>query len=97
MPTSLTINRDELAQAIVELNSMSRCEGIIMTNSGEIRVGNQGEEGCLCMLITAPTLARQLTAAGLSCYTAKELDQWAESYELAPLQAILDAALSQRD
>ncbi len=90
MPAPLTLDREQLAEAIVALNSMSRCEGIIMTTGGTIRVGNTSDEDYLCMLVTAPTLARQLTADGLSCYTAKELDQWAMSYDLAPLQAILD-------
>ena len=43
MPTdsqpSFEIQRDALTDAIVELNSMSPCDGVIMTRNGEVKVG----------------------------------------------------------
>ena len=96
MPTdsqpSFEIQRDDLTNAIVELNSMSPCDGVIMTRNGEVKVGYESDEDFLCMLIPAGVLARQLTADGLSSYTGKELRKWADSYELAPLQDKVNAA-----
>ena len=96
MPTdsqpSFEIQRDALTDAIVELNSMSPCDGVIMTRNGEVKVGYESDEDFLCMLIPAGVLARQLTADGLSSYTGKELRKWADSYELAPLQDKVNAA-----
>lgn len=96
MPTdsqpSFEIQRDALTNAIVELNSMSPCDGVIMTRNGEVKVGYESDEDFLCMLIPAGVLARQLTADGLSSYTGKELRKWADSYELAPLQDKVNAA-----
>lgn len=91
-PTSFEIQRDALSAAIVELNSMSPCDGVIMTRTGEVRVGYESEADFLCMLIPAGVLARQLTADGLSSYTGKELKKWADSYDLAPLQEKVEAA-----
>ena len=90
--TSFEIQRDALTAAIVELNSMSPCDGVIMTRSGEVKVGYEADADFLCMLIPAGVLARQLTADGLSSYTGKELRKWADSYELAPLQDKVNAA-----
>lgn len=90
--TRFEIQRDALSAAIIELNSMSPCDGVIMTHSGEVKVGYETDSDFLCMLIPAGVLARQLTADGLSSYTGKELKKWADSYELAPLQAKVDAA-----
>lgn len=87
--TAYNINQEELTAAIIELNAMSRAEGIIMTKDGHIRTGNRTEEDCLCMLIPAPLLARQLTADGLSSYSAKELKEWADRYDCTPLAHIL--------
>ncbi len=87
-----TISKEALAAAIIELNSMSPCDGVIMTRSGEVKVGYAADADTLCMLIAAPTLARQLTADGLSSYSGKELKKWAEAYALEPLQALVDAA-----
>lgn len=96
MPTdnelSFEIQRDALTAAIVELNSMSPCDGVIMTTGGEVKVGYESDADFLCMLIPAGVLARQLTADGLSSYTGKELKKWADSYELEPLQAKVNAA-----
>ncbi len=96
MPTDSTagfeIQQEALSAAIVELNSMSPCDGVIMTLSGEVRVGYENDADFLCMLIPAGVLARQLTADGLSSYTGKELKKWADSYDLAPLQEKVNAA-----
>ena len=91
--TSFEIQRDALSAAIVELNSMSPCDGVIMSRSGEVRVGYESDADFLCMLIPAGVLARQLTADGLSSYTGKELKKWADSYDLAPLQQKVNTAL----
>ena len=95
MPTdsqpSFEIQSDALTNAIVELNSMSPCDGVIMTRNGEVKVGYECDADFLCMLIPAGVLARQLTADGLSSYTGKELRKWADSYELAPLQDKVNA------
>ena len=97
MPTdsqpSFEIQRDDLTNAIVELNSMSPCDGVIMTRNGEVKVGYESDADFLCMLIPAGVLARQLTADGLSSYTGKELKKWADAYDLAPLEAKVKAAL----
>ena len=90
---SYEIQRDALASAIVELNSMSPCDGVIMTRNGEVKVGYESDADFFCMLIPAGVLARQLTADGLSSYTGKELKKWAESYDIAPLQERVNAAL----
>ena len=96
MPTDSTasfeIQQEALSAAIVELNSMSPCDGVIMTRSGEVKVGYENDADFLCMLIPAGVLARQLTADGLSSYTGKELKKWADAYELEPLQAKVNAA-----
>lgn len=92
MAADFSIGQDELAKAIIELNSMSPCDGVVMTRSGEVKPGYEADADFLCMLIPAPVLARQLTADGLSSYTGKELRKWAESYDAAPLQKIVDAA-----
>lgn len=89
---SFEIQQDALTAAIIELNSMSPCDGVIMTRSGEVKVGYEADADFLCMLIPAGVLARQLTADGLSSYTGKELKKWADSYDLEPLQAKVDAA-----
>lgn len=86
------IKRDALSAAIVELNSMSPCDGVIMTRGGEVKVGYESDADFLCMLIPAGVLARQLTADGLSSYTGKELKKWADSYDMAPLQDKVNAA-----
>ncbi len=88
------IERDELTAAIIELNSMSPCDGVVMKRDGHVSVGYTQDEDTLCMLIPAPQLARQLTADGLASYSGKELKKWAEGYEVAPLQQIVDTALS---
>lgn len=90
--SSFEIQQEALSAAIVELNSMSPCDGVIMTRSGEVRVGYVSDEDFLCMLIPAGLLARQLTADGLSSYTGKELKKWADSYDIASLQEKVNAA-----
>lgn len=92
MAADFSIGKEELANAIIELNSMSPCEGVIMTRSGEVKPGYAADDDFLCMLIPAPVLARQLTADGLSSYTGKELRKWAEAYDAAPLQEKVAAA-----
>ena len=89
---SFEIQRDALSAAIVELNSMCPCDGVIMTRTGEVKVGYESDADFLCMLIPAGVLARQLTADGLSSYTGKELKKWADSYDIEPLQAKVNAA-----
>lgn len=93
MPSSLPIDPEQLTSAIMELNSMSPCDGVVMTRSGQVKVGYEADADTLCMLLPAAKLARMLTAAGLSSYTVKELKQWAGDVDTAPLQAIVDAAL----
>lgn len=90
--TSFEIQRDALSSAIVELNSMCPCDGVIMTRAGEVKVGYESDADFFCMLIPAGVLARQLTADGLSSYTGKELKKWADSYDIEPLQAKVNAA-----
>jgi hypothetical protein len=90
---SFEIQRDALSAAIVELNSMCPCDGVIMTRTGEVKVGYESDADFFCMLIPAGVLARQLTADGLSSYTGKELKKWAESYDIAPLQERVNATL----
>lgn len=89
---SFEIQRDALSAAIVELNSMCPCDGVIMTRTGEVKVGYESDADFFCMLIPAGVLARQLTADGLSSYTGKELKKWADSYDIEPLQAKVNAA-----
>lgn len=89
---TFTIDRDELAQAIIELNSMSPCDAVVMRRDGHVATGYENDENTLCVLIPAPVLARQLTADGLASYTGKELKKWAESYDMTPLQELVRAA-----
>jgi hypothetical protein len=89
---SFEIDREARTSAIVELNSMSPCDGVIMAKDGSIRTGYESDEDFLCMLIPAGKLARQLTADGLASYAGKELKAWAEKYDLAPLQEIVAQA-----
>ncbi len=90
------IDREALAEAIIELNLMSPCDGVVMTRGGEIKPGYAADADTLCMLIPAPVLARQLTAAGLASYTGKEMSDWAESYDTAPLLEKIAAARAGR-
>ena len=90
---SFEIQQDALSAAIVTLNSMCPCDGVIMTRNGEVKVGYESDADFLCMLIPAGVLARQLTADGLSSYTGKELKKWADAYDREPLQAKVNAAL----
>ncbi len=94
-PFSYEIDRDALTAAIIELNSMSPTDGVIMTRKGEVRTGYTTDEDFLCMLIPAGVLARQLTADGLSSYTGKELKKWAGDYAVEPLQQKVAEALAQ--
>ncbi len=87
--SAYAIDKEQLSLAIIAQNSMSRTEGIIMTQQGAIRVGNSSDEDFLCMLIPAAQLARELTADGLSSYTAKELRKWADEYPSEKLAALL--------
>lgn len=91
-PVPFEISQDALTKAIIELNSMSPCDGIIMTRSGEVKCGYEADEDCLCMLLPAGSLARRLTADGLASYSGKELKKWADAYDREALQAIADAA-----
>lgn len=76
------IDREALTAAIIALNSMSPCDGVIMTREGKVKVGYETDEDFLCMLIPAGVLARQLSADGLSSYSGKELKAWADKYDL---------------
>ena len=93
MPSSLPIDPEQLSAAIITLNSMSPCDGVVMTRQGEVKPGYADDADTLCMLIPAPELARSLTAAGLASYTVKELKQWIRDLDIALLQAKVDAAL----
>ncbi len=88
------ITTDALTQAIVELNSMSPCDGVVMMRDGTVKCGYKSDPDVLCMLIPAGVLARQLTADGLSSYTGKELKKWADAYDKTPLRRIVDEARS---
>ncbi len=90
------IDSDQLTAAIIELNSMSPCEGVIMNREGKVKVGCSGDEDFLCMLIPADVLARQLTADGLSSYSGKELKAWADKYEKEALRQLVQDALDMR-
>ena len=92
MPHTFTIDPEQLTAAIIELNSMSPCDGVVMTRQGEVKAGYTADADTLCELIPAPQLARQLTADGLSSYTDKEFRKWIAQLDTAPLQAIADAA-----
>lgn len=96
MPCSLTIDREQFNAAIIELNSMSPCDGVVMTRQGVVKVGYLADAETLCMLMPAPVLARKLTADGLSSYTDKELKKWVDGLEIEPLQALVDEALAQK-
>ena len=87
------IDREALTSAIVELNSMSPCDGVIMNRDGKIKVGNLSDEDFFCMLIPAGKLARQLTADGLASYAGKELKAWADKYDEEPLKELIQRAL----
>ena len=89
---SFEIDREALTAAIVELNSMSPCDGVIMAKDGSVRTGYESDEDFLCMLIPAGKLARQLTADGLASYAGKELKAWADKYDIEPLQEIVAQA-----
>lgn len=71
---------------------MSPCDGVIMTRQGVVKAGYRADADTLCELISAPVLARRLTADGLSSYTDKELKKWISEIDIAPLQEIVDAA-----
>lgn len=86
------IEQADLTAAIIELNSMSPCDGVIMTREGKVKVGYESDADFLCMLIPAGVLARQLSADGLSSYSGKELKAWADKYDTAPLVEKLHAA-----
>lgn len=92
MPCSFDIDRDQLASAIIELNSMSPCDGVVMTLRGEVKVGYAADAETLCMLLPAPVLARRLTADGLSSYTVKEFKKWISDLDVEPMQAAAHAA-----
>lgn len=95
MPSTYTIDREQLVQAIIVQNSMKPCEGVVLTRGGEVKSGYADDPETLCMLIPGGTLARQLSADGLSSYSGKELKAWAEKYDIAPLQALADEAAAQ--
>lgn len=86
------IQQAALTAAIIAQNSMSPCDGVIMTKDGTVKCGYETDDDFLCMLIPAGKLARQLTADGLASYSGKELKKWADSYDLAPLQTVVNAA-----
>ncbi len=87
------IKMDELVKAVMELNLMSPCDGVMMTRGGEIKVGYRDDKSTLCELISAGELARMLTASDMSSYTEKELRQWVQQMDVAPLVAKIKAAM----
>lgn len=87
------IDSEALTAAIIELNSMSPCDGVIMNRDGKIKVGNLADDDFFCMLIPAGKLARQLTADGLASYAGKELKAWADKYDIEPLKEIIQQNL----
>ena len=87
------IDSEALTSAIIELNSMSPCDGVIMNREGKIKVGNLTDDDFFCMLIPAGKLARQLTADGLASYAGKELKAWADKYDIEPLKEIIQQNL----
>lgn len=87
--STFEIDRDELTKAIIELNSMSPCDGVVMKKDGHVSVGYADDDETLCVLIPAAKLARQLTADGLASYSGKELKKWAENYAIEPLQQMV--------
>lgn len=89
-----SLDREALSAAIIELNTMSPCDGVIFTKNDTIKVGYESDADFLCMLIPAPLLARQLTADGLSSYGGKELKAWADKYDIAPLLEAIRKAKS---
>ncbi len=91
---SFEIDRAVLTEAIIELNSMSPCDGVIMSREGKVKVGYETDADFLCMLIPAGVLARRLSADGLSSYSGKELKAWAEKYDKAPLDEVVRAAIA---
>ena len=84
---------DELVKAVMELNLMSPCDGVMMTRGGEIKVGYRDDKSTWCELISAGELARMLTASDMSSYTEKELRQWVQQMDVAPLVAKIKAAM----
>lgn len=91
-PQPFEVTQEALTAAIIKLNSMCPDDGVIMTKEGAICTGNESDANFLCMLIPTGKLARQLTADGLASYSGKELKKWADAYDRAPLQQIVDAA-----
>lgn len=91
--SDFSISQEALTQAIIAQNSMSPCDGIVMTRSGKVKPGYTADADTLCMLVPAGVLARQLTSDGLSSYTGKELKKWADAYDRVPLQEIVNTAL----
>lgn len=87
MPAPLTIDPAQFSAAVIELNTMSPCDGVVMTRDGVVKAGYAADPDTLCMLLPAPELARMLTADGLSSYTVKELKQWISEIDTAPLLA----------
>ncbi len=87
------IDMEQLAAAVMKLNDMSPCDGIMMTRDGKIKVGYRTDPDTLCELISADELARKLTAEDLASYTEKELRHWAMQMDPAPLVAKIRAAM----
>ena len=87
MSCCFDIDAERWMAAVVELNSMSPCDGVVMTRAGEVKVGYVADDETLCLLLAAPKLARMLTAAGLSSYSDKELRKWIGEMDVAPFQA----------
>lgn len=97
MPSAFTIDPDQFSEAIIKQNSLKPCDGVIMTRDGVVKSGYCNDPEMLCMLIPGAKLGRMLSADGLSSYTVKELKQWIKTIDLAPLQAIVDAAVQQSE
>ncbi len=88
------IRREELVSALIELNTSTEHDALVLTRDGEVKAGDAAAEDTLCVLMTVNELGKRLCEDGLFAYTGKELRDWAEALDIAPLQAKADAAAS---
>ncbi len=89
-----TIDREQLREAIFVQNSLNPKDGIFMMRSGEVKCAQQDEPDVLCELISGSELGRMLAADALFSYTEKELAEWVNKVDTAPLQAKIEAAIA---
>lgn len=86
------VKRKELVEAIIALSGTMKYDAVVMTRDGKVKAGNAMGEDTTCVLMTANELGRRLCADGLFAYTGKELKEWANEVDIAPLQTKTDAA-----